>query len=123
MGNMTKVDSALAAITGGVNVQIQILNLSDSVQMVSEGTGPYLLFVTLGCTLLPPSVVLVNPSTLHPAGQLLCRQFNSLSDVKVLPGTDIVFFTEPSYGWLNGYRPEPMLPSQVYHFDPSTGQV
>ena len=28
-----------------------------------------------------------------------------------------------SYGYLNGFRPEPMLPSQVYRFDPSTGQV
>ena len=27
------------------------------------------------------------------------------------------------YGWLHGFRPEPMLPSQVYRFDPSTGQV
>jgi gluconolactonase len=25
--------------------------------------------------------------------------------------------------WVNGIRPEPMLPSQVYRFDPSTGQV
>jgi gluconolactonase len=28
-----------------------------------------------------------------------------------------------SYGWMNGFRPEPMLPSQVYRFDPSTGQI
>lgn len=27
------------------------------------------------------------------------------------------------YGWMLGFRPEPMLPSQVYRFDPSTGQV
>jgi len=24
---------------------------------------------------------------------------------------------------MNGFRPEPMLPSQVYRFDPSTGQI
>ena len=28
-----------------------------------------------------------------------------------------------SYGWLLRFRPQPMLPSQVYRFDPSTGQV
>jgi gluconolactonase len=28
-----------------------------------------------------------------------------------------------SYGYLGGFRPEPMLPSQVYRFNPSTGQV
>ena len=118
MVNMTEVDDALAATTGGVNVQIQTvsrpinirsslifgqLNISDSVQMVNGGTGPYkgnLLFVTSGRALLPPSVVLVNPSPPYNYTILLDnfygRQFNSLSDVKVLPGTDIVFFTDPS---------------------------
>ncbi|KAH0838809.1 hypothetical protein J3R83DRAFT_7210 [Lanmaoa asiatica] len=130
MLNMTEVDNALVATTGGVNIQIQTLNLSDAVQMVNGGTGPYkgnLLFVTSGRALLPPSVVLVNPSPPFNTTVLLDnfygRQFNSLNDIKLLPGTDIMFFTDPSYGWLNGFRPEPMLPSQAYRFDPSTGQV
>ena len=78
------------------------LNLSDTVQMVNGGTGPYkgnLLFVTSGRALLPPSVVLVNPNPPFNTTVLLDnfygRQFNSLDDVKVLPGTDIVFFTDP----------------------------
>jgi len=69
--------------------------------MVNGGTGPYkgnLLFVTEGRALLPPSVVLVNPSLPFNATVLLDnfygRQFNSLDDVKVL-GTDILFFTDP----------------------------
>ncbi|KIJ08996.1 hypothetical protein PAXINDRAFT_120077 [Paxillus involutus ATCC 200175] len=130
MINMTEVDMALTSTTGDVNIQVQTLNLSDTVQMVNGGTGPYkgnLLFVTAGRALLPPSIVLVNPSPPHNTTVLLDnfygRQFNSLNDVKVLPGTDIMFFTDPSYGWLVGYRPEPMLPFQVYRFDPSTGQV
>ncbi|KAN0082609.1 hypothetical protein V8E55_008404 [Tylopilus felleus] len=128
--NMTEVDNAIASSTGDVNVPIQTLNLSDTVQMTNGGTGPYkgnLLFVTSGRALLPPSVVLVNPNPPYNTTVLLDnflgRQFNSLNDVKILPGTDIMFFTDPSYGWLNGFRPEPMLPSQVYRFDPSTGQV
>ncbi|KAF8443923.1 hypothetical protein L210DRAFT_3533147 [Boletus edulis BED1] len=130
MINLTEVDTALAANPGGVHVSIQTLNLSDTVQMVNGGTGPFkgnLLFVTSGRALLPPSVVLVNPSPPFNTTVLLDnfygRQFNSLNDVKILPGTDIIYFTDPSYGWLNGFRPEPMLPSQVYRFDPSTGQV
>ncbi|KAI9568697.1 calcium-dependent phosphotriesterase [Boletus coccyginus] len=130
MVNMTEVDNALAATTGGVNVPIRTLNLSDDVQLVNGGTGPYkgnLLFVTEGRALLPPSVVLVNPNPPFNTTVLLDnfygRQFNSLDDVKVLPGTDILFFTDPTYGWLFRSRPEPMLPSQVYRFDPSTGQV
>lgn len=27
------------------------------------------------------------------------------------------------YGYLGGFRPKPMLPQQVYSFDPSTGRV
>ncbi|KAH7920852.1 calcium-dependent phosphotriesterase [Leucogyrophana mollusca] len=128
--NMTEVDEAIAANPEDVNVQIVTLNLSDTVQMVNGGTGLYkgnLLLVTSGRALLPPSVVLVNPNPPYNTTVLLDnflgRQFNSLNDIKVLPGTDIMFFTDPTYGWLNGFRPEPMLPSQVYRFDPSTGQV
>ncbi|KAG1733912.1 uncharacterized protein EDB91DRAFT_1084296 [Suillus paluster] len=130
MINMTEVDMALASTTGDVNIQVQTLNLSDTVQMVNGGTGPYkgdLLFVTSGRALLPPSIVRVNPNppynTTVVLDNFLGRQFNSLNDIKILPGTDIMFFTDPAYGWLNGFRPEPMLPSQVYRFDPSTGQV
>ncbi|KIJ08998.1 hypothetical protein PAXINDRAFT_182190 [Paxillus involutus ATCC 200175] len=130
MINMTEVDMALASTAGDVNVQVQTLNLSDTVQMVNGGTGPYkgnLLFATSGRALLPPSIVVVNPSSPYNTTVLLDnfygRQFNSLNDIKVLPGTDIMFFTDPAYGWLNSFRPEPMLPSQVYRFDPATGQV
>ncbi|KAG1764826.1 hypothetical protein EDD22DRAFT_978950 [Suillus occidentalis] len=130
MINMTEVDAALASTTGNVNIQVQTLHLPDTVQMVNGGTGPYrgdLLFVTAGRALLPPSVVRVNPNPPYNAtvllDNLLGRQFNSLNDIKILPGTDIMFFTDPAYGWLSGIRPDPKLPSQVYRFDPSTGQV
>ena len=121
MLNMTEVDNTLAATTGGVNIQIQSvsgiyngctkrslltpvqLNLSDTVQMVNGGTGPYkgnLLFATSGRALLPPSVILVNPSPPYNTTVLLDnffgRQFNSLNDVKVLPGTDLIYFTDPA---------------------------
>ncbi|KAF9235905.1 hypothetical protein BU15DRAFT_89386 [Melanogaster broomeanus] len=119
MINMTEVDTALASTNDSVNVQVQTLDLADTVQMVNGGTGPYkgnLLFATSGRALLPPSIVLVNPSSPYNTTVLLDnfygRQFNSLNDIKVLPGTDIMFFTDPSYGWLNQFRPEPMLPSQ-----------
>jgi gluconolactonase len=79
------------------------LNLSDNVQMVNGGTGPYkgdLLFVTSGRALLPPSIVRVNPSPPYNdtviLDNFLGRQFNSLNDIKILPGTDIMFFTDPA---------------------------
>ncbi|OAX43438.1 calcium-dependent phosphotriesterase [Rhizopogon vinicolor AM-OR11-026] len=130
MLNMTEVDMALASSTGNVNIQVETVNLPDTVQMVNGGTGPYkgdLLFATSGRALLPPSIVLLNPTPPYNATVLLDnflgRQFNSLNDVKILPGTDVLYFTDPSYGYLNGFRPQAMLPSQVYRFDPSTGQV
>ncbi|KAH7929171.1 calcium-dependent phosphotriesterase [Leucogyrophana mollusca] len=130
--NMTEVDEAIEAAGPGadVNVQITTLNLSDDVQMVNGGTGLYkgnLLFVTSGRALLPPSIVLVNPNPPYNTTVLLDnflgRQFNSLNDVKILPGTDIIFFTDPTNGWGHDFRPAPMMPCQVYRFDPSTGQV
>lgn len=71
--------------------------------MVNGGTGPYkgnLLFVTSGRASLPPSVVLVNPIAPFNTTILLDnfhgRQFNALNDIKVLPRTDIMFFTDPT---------------------------
>lgn len=29
----------------------------------------------------------------------------------------------PRYGYLNGFRPEPLMPNQVYRLDPTTGAV
>jgi gluconolactonase len=34
-----------------------------------------------------------------------------------------VWFTDPSYGWLQGFRPVPALPDRVYRYDPSTGEL
>jgi gluconolactonase len=46
---------------------------------------------------------------------------NSPNDVVV--GRDgSIWFTDPSYGHLQGFRPEPRLPDQVYRHDPGTGR-
>jgi gluconolactonase len=48
--------------------------------------------------------------------------FNSPNDVVV--GSDgAIWFTDPSYGHLQGFRPEPVLGDFVYRHDPSTGQT
>jgi gluconolactonase len=47
---------------------------------------------------------------------------NSPNDI-VVKSDGTIWFTDPSYGWLQGFRPEPRLPDSVYRFDPLTDAV
>jgi gluconolactonase len=47
---------------------------------------------------------------------------NSPNDV-VVAGDGAVWFTDPSYGHLQGFRPQPMVSDFVYRHDPATGQT
>jgi gluconolactonase len=47
---------------------------------------------------------------------------NSPNDVTVGPDRAI-WFTDPSYGHLQGFRPAPQLPDAAYRFDPATGAL
>ena len=51
------------------------------------------------------------------------RQFNSLNDLSVNPRNLDIYFTDPSYGKSNNFRPAPGLPTQVYRFNDRTGAV
>lgn len=77
----------------------------------------------------PPGLTLVNP---HPPynstvliNNYLGRQFNSLNDVVSLPSEEAIFFTDPTYGALQDFRPPPseVIRIQTYRFEPSTGVV
>ncbi|KAG8719994.1 hypothetical protein FRC08_001430 [Ceratobasidium sp. 394] len=84
---------------------------------------------------VPSSIIAVDPKT-HSAQVLLNnfygRPFNSINDVAVLMKsgggrTDIsdqwVFFTDPPYGYYQGFKQPPRLPAQVYAFHPPTGTI
>lgn len=47
---------------------------------------------------------------------------NSPNDV-VVASDGSVWFTDPSYGFLQGFRPEPAVDDHVYRHDPSTGET
>ena len=47
---------------------------------------------------------------------------NSPNDV-VVRADGTIWFTDPSYGHLQGFRPEPAVPDRVYRFDPATGDI
>jgi hypothetical protein len=51
------------------------------------------------------------------------RQFNSLNDVAIHPRNKEMYFTDVTYGFLQDFRPAPVLPNQVYRFNPKTGLV
>ncbi|KAJ5698412.1 hypothetical protein N7462_000417 [Penicillium macrosclerotiorum] len=50
------------------------------------------------------------------------REFNSVNDV-VVHTDGSVWFTDPNYGFEQGYRPIPSLPNQVYRWCPRTGNI
>lgn len=50
------------------------------------------------------------------------RPFNAVNDV-VVHRDGSMWFTDPSYGHDQGYRPKPSLPNAVYRYDPVTGSV
>lgn len=116
--------------------------------MTNGGTGPYhgqLLLANSGRAYLPPNLAVVNPASPHNTTVLIDnffgRPFNSINDVKVHRQTGNIFFTDVTYvynslslfsfeaekvcryGYLNHFRPLPLLPSQVYRLDPNTGAI
>ncbi|KAI0079471.1 D-lactonohydrolase-like protein [Panus rudis PR-1116 ss-1] len=113
-----------------VNVTVTKLDLPDTVQMTNGGTGPVhgnLLLVGFGRGSRPSAVTLSNPNPPFNTTVLLDnffgRQFNSINDVKIHPTSKKIFFTDPEYGFINHIRSAPLLPFQVYRFDPDTGVV
>jgi gluconolactonase len=50
------------------------------------------------------------------------RPLNSPNDV-VVRRDGTIWFTDPSYGYLQAFRPRPAVPDRVYRVDPETGSV
>ncbi|KZF19306.1 calcium-dependent phosphotriesterase [Xylona heveae TC161] len=72
------------------------------------------------------SLVAVDPSTNISKVILtnfLGRNFSSLNDVRQHPYTGDLWITDPDYGHVQGLRPLPVLPGQVYRFEPGTGVI
>jgi gluconolactonase len=112
-----------------------------------------LLFCDQGYqTSTPSSLVVVDPAG-ETRPQVILNNyhglpFNSLNDVVVYPSTpssslsctsslssppdfaqhglsptQTILFTDPCYGSEQGFKPPPVLPNQVYAFDPTTGST
>ncbi len=73
----------------------------------------------------PARLSLVDPVTGAAAGLVDRRggaRLGSPNDV-VQRHDGTIWFTDPSYGFLQGFRPRPELPDAVYRLDPSTGSL
>jgi len=72
------------------------------------------------CEQIGGAIAAVDRST--GARELLIDGFNSPNDV-VVKSDGTIWFTDPSYGWLQGFRPPPRRRDAVHRFDPATGTL
>ncbi|KAK0726091.1 lactonohydrolase [Lasiosphaeris hirsuta] len=74
-----------------------------------------------------PALIILNPVAPYNTTVLLNnyfgRQFNSLNDITINPNNLDIYFTDPSYGESNNFRPAPGIIPQVYRYNDKTGAV
>jgi gluconolactonase len=86
----------------------------------------HILFCNFGDTSHPSTLSLLDPVSNHSTPLLTSfygRNFSSINDVRINHLDGSVWFTDSYYGQLEGFRPPPLMPPQVYRFDPKTGIV
>ena len=111
----------------GPRVDIKRLDLGSLAVSVVRADANAANGMTLGhdgrlvvCEQIGGAIVAVDRST--GERELLVEGFNSPNDV-VMKGDGTIWFTDPSYGWLQGFRPPPERRDAVHRFDPRTGAV
>ncbi|KAH7354686.1 hypothetical protein BKA65DRAFT_496803 [Rhexocercosporidium sp. MPI-PUGE-AT-0058] len=91
------------------------VNFKDGVLFCAQGT--------LSC---PGGLAFMSSSPPYKSSLLLSsfygRHFNSVNDV-VVHSDGCIWFTDPNYGHEQGIRPRPVLPNQVYRYDPLSKAV
>lgn len=124
---------------GSQRVQISKIQLNDNTACVQEEIHPDIpmanggvnyengvLFCSQGTLDRPSSLIHMETEAPYKCTTILDsfygRQFNSINDV-VIHSDGSIWFTDPIYGFKQGYRPTPDLPVQVYRYDPVTKSV
>ncbi|KAL2870458.1 SMP-30/gluconolactonase/LRE family protein [Aspergillus lucknowensis] len=93
---------------GGINYKDGIIFCAQG--SMDQPSGLYLMSIT------PPYSSTILKSNFYG------RPFNSVNDV-VVHSDGSIWFTDPIYGYEQGYRPSPRLPNQVYRFNPAKGSI
>ncbi|KAG4414365.1 hypothetical protein IFR04_012502 [Cadophora malorum] len=101
---------------------------TENVPMANGGVNYQggVLFCAQGTMSSPGGLAFMSTTPPYKSSILLSsfygRNFNSVNDV-VIHSDGSVWFTDPNYGHEQGIRPRPVLPNQVYRYDPSTKAV
>lgn len=86
----------------------------------------HILFCAQGSMTEPSGLYRMSTTAPHKSELLIegfhGRPFNSVNDV-VVHTDGSIWFTDPIYGFEQGYRPPPRLPNQVYRWCPDTGEI
>ena len=97
--------------------------VSDEIPLANGGVNyeDGILFCGQGSDSMPSGLYKMSASPPYATSLVLSnfrgRPFNSPNDV-VIHSDGSIWFTDPVYGFEQGFRPQPQLPNQVYRFDP-----
>jgi gluconolactonase len=121
--NGPRVDIRRLALDGlRVTTVREDANAANGMTLAPDGR---LLVCEQGSMTRPAAITLVDRATGH--AEIVVdgwrgRPLNSPNDVAVTRD-GAVWFTDPSYGHLQGFRPKPALGEHVYRYDPASGQL
>jgi gluconolactonase len=110
----------LDAATGDVTTVVDDANAANGMTLDRDGR---LVVCEQGGPRRDAAITLVDPRTGERevlVDRVAGRPLNSPNDVAVGPD-GAVWFTDPAYGWLQGFRPRPRLGDHVYRHDRTTG--
>ena len=108
----------LALDSGEISVVRADANVANGMALAPDGR-------LVVCEQDPAAIALVDPATgesetlVDSWGGL---RLNSPNDV-VVKNDGSVWFTDPSYGYLQGFRPKPEVGDYVYRYDPGSGRL
>jgi gluconolactonase len=104
--------------TGNVSVARADANVANGMARAADGR-------LVVCEQHPAAISLVDPATGRSEALVDSwrgLRLNSPNDV-VVKSDGTVWFTDPSYGYLQGFRPEPQVGDFVYRYEPASGRL
>ena len=120
--NRTTAINRIDLSTGAASVVVGDANGANGMALGRDGR---LLVCEQGSFEQPARIAALDPATgerLTVVDRWRGHPLNSPNDV-IVARDGSIWFTDPSYGHLQGFRPEPRVADAVYRYEPSTGEV